>query len=108
MTILSWVAGFQVRTGWHFLSAAESARLSGAMRSPDGVRLRAIARHKLGGRLVCLDAAERDPGKARVLILRRDGANRARVEEEHVTLSEWLRALGLTSGNGASPSRDRL
>ncbi len=98
MTILSWVAGFQARTGWLFLSAAESAYLSDAMRSPDGIRLRAIARHREGGRLVCLDAAERDLSRARVLILRREDATRARVEEQHSSLADWLRAQGLLPG----------
>lgn len=101
MTVLSWVAGFQVRTGWHFLSSAESASVSKAMHPPDGRRLRAIARHRQDGKLVCLDAAERDPRRARVLILSRDHAKRARVIEEHPSLTSWLRGLGLVSGKTA-------
>lgn len=103
MTILSWMAGFQVRTGWNFLSPDESARLSDAMRAPEGIRLRAIARHRDDGKLACLDAAERDPGKARVVILRRVDERRAHVEEQHPSLTAWVRALGLTPKPEATP-----
>lgn len=107
MTVLSWMAGFRMRTGWQFLSAAESADLSDAMRVSGGGRLRAIARHADGAGLACLDAAERDPDRARVLILRRVDARRAQVQEEHASLAAWLRALGLTSEHGQSNGHGR-
>jgi len=106
MTILNWVAGFQARTGWRFLSCEESADLSDAMRPPDGVRLRAIARQAQGGRLACLDAGERDPRKARVLILRHAHKRQARVEEEHPSLTAWIHALGLIRNGGAPGVHD--
>ncbi|MFP3942510.1 MAG: hypothetical protein ACLFWF_01360 [Alphaproteobacteria bacterium] len=106
MTILNWVAGFQVRTGWRFLSPAESADLSEAMGAPEAGRLRAIARHRESGRLVCLDATERDPLRARVLVLYGEGAKRPRVEEEHASLSDWLHVLGLISDRKAPGAHD--
>lgn len=94
MTVLSFVAGFRLRTGWRLLSGAESVRLSAALRIAGGPPLIAIARHDGADGLACLDPCGRDLRKARVLILRGSGMD-ARPAEEHASLAAWLRALGL-------------
>lgn len=98
MTILSWVAGFQMRTGWHFLSAEESAQLSETLQR-DGP-LRPIARRADGG-VACLDTSERNPRHARVLIFSHPAPGNSEVQEEHATLAAWVHALGLTSQQNA-------